>query len=286
VATVAEALRLALAPLRAAGVQDAATDARRLMAHALAIDPGRLTLHLPDPMTLSQAAIFEQALTARVSRQPVAQIIGQRDFFGLCFRVTKDTLDPRPDTETLVSEALREPFAKLLDLGTGTGCVLLACLQNMPIAVGTGTDLSPQAIAVAKGNAVALGLAGRARFQISDWFSEVSGRFDLIVSNPPYITATEMADLDPEVREHEPHLALTPGGDGLDAYRAITLGAPARLMAGGRLIVEIGWQQGLAVSQLFAAAGLVGIGVLPDLSGRDRVVLGRMPGDPDSCGCA
>lgn len=281
-----EALRQALGPLRDAGVEEAMGDARRLMAHALGVDYARLTLHLGDPMTLDQLRNFDQAIAARVARKPVAQIIGRRDFFGLTFRVTPDTLDPRPDTEALVEEALREPFVKMLDLGTGTGCVLLSCLKNMPMAVGTGTDVSVAALAVAQANAQDLGLSARARFQASDWFGQIQGRFDLITSNPPYITATEMAGLEPEVRNHEPHLALSPGGDGLDAFRAIARGAPARLLAGGRLVVEIGWQQGPAVADLFRAAGLTDIRVLPDLGGRDRVVSARNPGEADRCSCA
>lgn len=284
--TGSEALRQALLPLQAAGVEDAMADARRLMAFALGIDIGRLTLHLGDALTDQQAERFQAAIAARVRRQPVAQIIGQREFFGLSFKVTPDTLDPRPDTEALVLEALREPFVKMLDMGTGTGCILLSCLKKMPMAVGTGSDLSPAALAVALANADALGLSRRARFQVSDWFHSIPGRFDLITANPPYIAAEEMAGLEPEVRDHEPHLALTPGGDGLDAYRAIARGASARLMAGGRLIVEIGWQQASAVRGLFHAAGLADIRVLPDLGGRDRVVVARNRGDADSCGCA
>jgi release factor glutamine methyltransferase len=284
--TPAEALRKTLPALRAAGVEDPVTDARRLMAHALGIDPGRLTLQMSDPMTVAQVSDFDQAVAARVRRQPVAQIIGHRDFFGLTFRVTPDTLDPRPDTEALVTEALSEPFVKMLDLGTGTGCILLSCLKNMPNATGTGTDLSPDALAVAKENAEALGLQSCARFQKADWFKGVQGRFDLIVSNPPYIALDEMAGLEPEVRDHEPHLALTPGGGGLDAYRAILRGAPARLMAGGRLIVEIGHSQAAAVNGLFRAAGFTDVRVLPDLGQRDRVISGRMPSDPEGSDCA
>jgi release factor glutamine methyltransferase len=284
--TGAEALRLAVPRLRAAGVEDAPRDARVLLAHALGISADRLTLHLPDEMTPQQVAAYEESLLARARRQPVAQIIGQRQFWGQSFRVTQDTLDPRPDTEALVAAALERPFLNMLDLGTGTGCVLLSCLAGMPMAMGLGTDVSPAALAVAEGNAASLGLAKRARFRLSNWFAEVPGRYDLITSNPPYIAADEMPGLAPEVRDWEPHLALTPGGDGLDAYRAIALGAPARLMAGGRLMVEIGPTQGQAVAALFAAQGLQDIRILPDMDGRDRVVSAVKPGDADRCGCA
>jgi release factor glutamine methyltransferase len=281
-----DALRLAVPRLAAAGVEDAARDARVLLAHALGVAADRMTLHLPDEMTEPQTQAYEEALQAREARQPVAQITGRRLFWGQWFRVTRDTLDPRPDTETLVAEALTQPFLKVLDLGTGTGCILLSCLKGMPMARGVGVDVSEVALAVAAENSWDLGLQARAKFVQSNWFDKVSGAFDLIVSNPPYIAADEMPALAPEVRDWEPHLALTPGGDGLGAYRAIARGALARLMPGGRLLVEIGPTQGAAVSALFAAAGMDGIRVLPDMDGRDRVVSATKPGDMDSCGCA
>ena len=281
-----DALRRAVPLLQEAGIEDAARDARVLLAHALGIGHDRLTLKLQDDMTDPQAAVYDQALAARIARQPVAQIIGRRLFWGLSFRVTRDVLDPRPDTETLVAEALTQPFLKMLDLGTGSGCILLACLKGMPMARGLGTDISDAALQVAIGNTRDLGLETRARFRKADWFHGVTGAYDLIVSNPPYIAADEMPGLAPEVRDWEPHLALSPGGDGLDAYRAIALGAGARLMPGGRLLVEIGASQGAAVAGLFVKAGLVAVRVLPDMDGRDRVVAAAKPGDTDSCGCA
>ena len=280
-----DALRRAVPLLREAGIEDAARDARVLLAHALGIGHDRLTLKLQDDMTPPQEADYNAALQSRIARQPVAQITGRRLFWGLSFRVTRDTLDPRPETETLVAEALSEPFLKLLDLGTGTGCILLSCLKGMPLARGLGTDISDAALEVAMGNTRDLGLEARARFRKSDWLTSVTGAYDLIVSNPPYIAADEMPTLAPEVRDWEPHLALSPGGDGLDACRAITRGAGARLMPGGRLLVEIGPTQGPAVSALFAEAGLEQIRVLPDMDGRDRVVAGVKPAG-DACGAA
>ena len=285
-ATAAEALRLAIPRLSAAGVEGAAGDARRLLAHAMGLPPDRLTLHLPDPLTDEQAAAFASAVTARLARQPVSQIVGERLFLGRSFRVTPDVLDPRPETELLVLAALERPFVRMLDLGTGSGCILLSCLAGMPVATGLGVDLSERALAVAAENAGRLGLGARAAFRVSDWFSGVAGRFDLILSNPPYIAAGEMAALSPEVRDWEPHLALSPGGDGLDAYRAIASGAGARLMAGGRLMVEIGPTQAAAVTGLFRAAGFEAIDVRRDLDGRDRVVGAVKPGDADGCGSA
>ena len=281
-----DALRRAVPLLQEAGIEDGSRDARVLLAHALGIGHDRLTLRLQDEMTAPQEAIYDAALQARIARQPVAQITGRRLFWGLSFRVTRDTLDPRPETETLVAEALSQPFLKLLDLGTGTGCILLSCLKGMPLARGLGTARSDAALQVAVGNTRDLGLEARARFRRSDWFDKVTGAYDLIVSNPPYIAAEEIPQLAPEVRDWEPHQALTPGGDGLDAYRAIARGTGARLMPGGRLLVEIGPTQGPAVAGLFRQAGLAEVRVLPDMDGRDRVVAAVKPGAADRCGCA
>jgi release factor glutamine methyltransferase len=273
----AEALPPAIARLEAAGVEGAARDARVLLAHALGVAPDRLTLHLPDQMTEPQARAYEVALQARAMRQPVAQITGRRLFWGQWFTVTPDTLDPRPETETLIEVALERPFLNVLDLGTGTGCILLSCLRGMPTARGVGVDISDAALAVAAENSRSLGLEGRTRFLRSDWFAAVQGSFDLIVANPPYIAAEEMAGLAPEVRDWEPRQALTPGGDGQDAYRAIAAGAGKRLAPGGRLIVEIGPSQATAVTGMFRSAGLDAVRVLPDLDGRPRVVSAVKP---------
>jgi release factor glutamine methyltransferase len=281
-ATGNAALRAAIPRLAAAGVPDPATDARHLLAHAMQIGLDRLTLHLPDTLTDDTLTRFEEALQSRQRRQPVAQITGFRTFWGQSFRVTRDTLDPRSETEILVAEATSKPALKVLDLGTGTGCILLSILGSFPMATGLGADISEAALDVARDNAERLGLDRRAKFTPSDWFSAVPGRFDLIVSNPPYIAASEMPGLSPEVQEWEPHLALTPGEDGLAAYRIICAGAPARLMTGGRLMVEIGPTQGAAVSALMAQAGLVGVRTLQDWDGRDRVVLAEKPKDPEA----
>ncbi|EKX58958.1 Protein-N(5)-glutamine methyltransferase PrmC [Rhodobacter sp. AKP1] len=273
----ADALRAAIPRLAAAGIDEAARDARRLLAHAMAVDPARLTLHLPDPLPPEAAARFEAALAARAARQPVGQIVGERLFWGRRFRVTRDTLDPRPETEGLIEAALAEPFATVLDLGTGTGCIAVTLLAERPAAHGIATDLSSAALAVAAENAAALGVASQLELRLSDWFAAVPERVDLILSNPPYIAADEMAALAPEVRLWEPHLALSPGGDGLDAYRAIARGAPAHLRPGGRLLLEIGAAQGRAVAGLVEAAGLARVSVLPDLDGRDRLVSAHLP---------
>ncbi len=275
--SVQQALRAAVARLAGAGVPDPARDARLLLAQALGIGADRLTLHLPDPLPPDAAARFDAALARRAAREPVSHILGHRAFWGRTFRVSADVLDPRPETETLVVEALKAPFASLLDLGTGSGAILLTLLAECPQARGLGTDLSAAALAVARANAQALGLADRADFVLSDWFAAVTGRYELIVSNPPYIAESEMADLSPEVLR-EPRMALTPGGDGLGAYRAIAARARDHLVPGGRLVVEIGPTQGPAVARLFAAAGLTLPTIHPDLDGRDRVVQARNPG--------
>ncbi len=280
----AEALKAATRRLAEAGIEGAARDARRLLAHALAIAPDRVTLILPDTMEPDAVAAFEALVERRAAREPVSQITGRRAFYGREFRVTRDTLDPRPETELLVAAALERPFVKMLDLGTGTGCILLSCLAGMPFATGTGTDVSEAALAVAAENAGALGLVRRARFQRANWFAGVAGRYDLIASNPPYIAEDEMGDLSPEVRDWEPRGALTPGGDGLDAYRAIASGAGARLMAGGRLVLEIGPTQGAAVAALLMRQGFAEPEIRQDLDGRDRVVIAVRPGDPAECG--
>jgi len=272
--TVAETLRAGTRTLADAGIPDPARDARRLLAHALRIPSDRLTLAMADRLPMEAAARYDSALWFRTLRQPVSQITGQRLFWGRPFRVTRDTLDPRPETETLIAAALEAPFTRLLDLGTGTGAILLTLLAERPGTEGTGTDLSPPALAVAAQNAAALNLSPR--LIESDWFSRVTGRFDLIVSNPPYIPAQDMPALAPEVREWEPRSALTDEGDGLRAYRAIAADASDHLLPGGRLMVEVGAGQAADVAALFAAAGLAVAGTRPDMDGRPRVVIAAL----------
>lgn len=270
--TGAEALRAALPRLQAAGVEGAARDLRLLLAFATGIPPDRLTPVLADPLPGAAAARFEAAVTARVARQPVSQIVGGRLFWGRWFRVTPDVLDPRPETETLIAAALDGEFSRVLDLGTGSGAILITLLAERAGATGTGVDLSPKALSVAAANAAALSVAGRATFLQSDWLSAVRGRFDLVVANPPYIAQAEMPGLSPEVRLWEPRLALTPGGDGLDACRSILRDVRSVLVPGGRVLLETGAGQGDAVAALCQSAGLQAVRVLPDMDGRDRVV--------------
>lgn len=269
---MSQPLRELTSRLAAAGLPDPAADARRLLAHALGIEPSAASLWQGE-LDSAQRVRLEAAVAARLARQPVSQITGWRDFWKHRFLVTTDTLDPRPDTETLVAEALKLPWRSVLDLGTGTGAILLSLMADRPGTVGTGVDLSDAALGVARANAAALGL--QPTLAVSDWFSAVDGTFDLIVSNPPYIAAGEMAGLEPEVRDWEPRMALTDESDGLAAYRAIAAAAPRYLSPGGWLAVEIGPTQGAEVAGLFRQAGLTGMMVRPDLDGRDRVVIGR-----------
>ncbi len=275
--TANEALIAAIQALRAADVPDGANDARILMAHALGIDRARLTLVLRDDVVNDAMIRFSMAIDARCARKPVSHIIGVREFYRRNFIVTADVLDPRPDTELLVETTLSTGFQTVLDLGTGSGCILLSLLAENKSATGQGTDTSPAALNIAQQNATRLGLENRSRFQRSDWFDNIEGQFDVIVSNPPYITAAEMPALSPEVRNWEPLIALTPGGDGLDAYRAITAQSMPYLNANGRLIVEIGQLQAAEVKALFGAAGFDGITCLQDMDGRNRVVMGNKP---------
>jgi release factor glutamine methyltransferase len=270
--TFHQAVKIAREALEKAGLPG--SDAKHLVQHAMNWTGTGLTLP-SDPLPPGAEARLYQALAARLCHQPVSQIRGWRDFWNHRFRVTPDVLDPRPETEVLVALALEETFDRVLDLGTGSGAILISLLAARPGAAGVGVDLSPAALDIARDNARAIGVT--AAFHLSDWFAAVTGSFDLIVANPPYIAEAEMPALAPEVRDWEPRMALTPGGDGLAAHRAIIAGAGAHLAPGGRLMVEIGPAQGQEVAALFRAAGLSGVRVLPDLDGRDRVVAGRAP---------
>ncbi|WP_147105189.1 peptide chain release factor N(5)-glutamine methyltransferase [Tateyamaria sp. syn59] len=267
----------ATARLRAAGVPDPARDARVLLAYAAQVDAARVTLIAPEDIAPDIADRYDHLIALRAVRVPVSHLIGQRDFYGRAFKVSADVLDPRPETETLVEAALSEDFARVLDLGTGSGCVLVTLLAERAEAHGVGVDLSEAACLQASANAVLHGVTARVAIRQGDWFNPVEGRFDLIVANPPYLSAFEMEEVAPELRDHEPRMALTDEGDGLTAYRTIADQAGSYLTAQGRVLCEIGWQQGPEVRAIFENGGWGIVDILPDLDGRDRVLLARNP---------
>jgi len=255
--------------------EDSGRAARALLAHALGMSPDRIIIEHDREVSEAEMEVYEALIHRRLENEPVSRIIGRRMFWGRDFKITPQVLDPRPETEVIVAEALVGAApARVLDLGTGSGILAVTLLAEWPQATGVASDLSPEALGVARENAETLGVADRLAFAQADWFGGLEGLFDLIVSNPPYIASAEMAGLAPEVREHDPEMALTPGGDGLDAYRAICARVGEFLAPGGRLMVEIGPTQGAAVTALFEAAGLDNVTVLPDMDGRARVVQG------------
>jgi release factor glutamine methyltransferase len=274
-------LRAALAQgARALSEIDGGTrDARLLLAAALGLPVGRLSLEPDRVVSEGEMLRFQEFLDRRSRHEPVARILARRVFWGREFIVSPATLDPRPETETLIAAALEVgPLPRLLDLGTGTGILAVTLLAEWPEARGVASDLDPACLEAATENAARHDVAERLTLTRSDWFAEITGPFRLIVSNPPYIAAQEMAGLSPEVANHDPHLALTDGADGLTAYRRIAAGAAAHLTPGGTLMVEIGPTQGPQVARLFTEAGLENPEIRPDLDGRDRVVIARNPG--------
>ncbi len=275
--TAAAAMAVATARLRAAGVPDPARDARLLLAHAASVDAARITLMAPEEIAPDIGERYEKLIALRAVRVPVSQLIGAREFYGRSFRISRDVLDPRPETESLIEAALAEPYCRVLDLGVGSGCILVTLLAERSDAQGVGVDLSEAACLQASANAVQQGVAARAQIVQSDWFENVDGRFDLIVSNPPYLAQAEMADVAPELALYEPAMALTDGADGLTAYRVIAAQAQGYLTAAGRVLVELGWRQGADVAEIFTQAGWGSVVILPDLDGRDRVICAQNP---------
>ena len=267
----------AQARLRAAQIENPGRDVRKLAAAALAVPAERLSLMSESAASAEQVAYFESLVSQRLARKPVARILGHREFWGRNFEISADVLDPRGDTETIVLEALKTPAKRLLDLGTGSGVLAITLLAEWPEAQAVASDISNAALAIAKKNAAAHGVAGRAQFCCSDWMDAISGQFDLIVSNPPYIAESELPGLSADVTLYDPKIALSPGKDGLAAYRTIARDAQNHLLPSGRLIVEIGASQGAAVKKIFTQIGYQEIGILKDLSERDRVVTAKMP---------
>jgi release factor glutamine methyltransferase len=272
-----ELMMQAQARLRDANIENPGRDVRKLVAAALAVPAERLTLISGSTASPDQAAQFEAYVSQRLARKPVARILGYREFWGRKFEISADVLDPRADTETIVLEALKTPAKRLLDLGTGSGVLAVTLVAEWPDAQAVASDISNAALAIAKTNAAAHGVAGRVEFCCSDWFTAISGQFDLIVSNPPYISESEFPELSADVTHYDPKIALSPGKDGLAAYRTIARDAHNHLLPSGRLIVEIGASQGAAVKKIFTQIGYQEIEILKDLSERDRVVTAKMP---------
>jgi len=274
-----EIMQEAAQRLRAAGVENPLRDARLLLAHALGIEPVDVILRETDHVDAAGLAAFEALVQRRLRHEPVSRIRGWREFYGRRFIVTPDVLDPRPETELLVEQGIARlpPGGRVLDLGVGSGCILLSVLAERPDVAGVGVDISPAALAVAERNAAALGVGARVRLMQGSWESEPAGGFDLVLSNPPYIPAGDMAGLALDVTGHDPHLALTPGEDGLAAYRAIIAFHAERVRPGGWIGVECGIEQADDVCALMAAAGLVSITTYADLAGISRAAFGRRP---------
>lgn len=273
-----EALRVMTDRLAAQRI--AASDARFLLLDVLRLTSTDLVLRGRTPLGTVDAAKLSAALDRRLGGEPVARIVGAWEFWGLSFGLAPETLVPRADTETLVETALalhpdRRTPLRLLDLGTGSGCILVALLNELPNSTAIGVDRSRAALLQARANAQAHGVGARAAFVVADWTAALASSFDLVVSNPPYIPSATIPDLDVEVREHDPAVALDGGADGLDAYRSIIAAltdGPAGLAAGGALVFEVGYDQADAVATLGREAGL-GIGrITHDLAGHARVV--------------
>lgn len=271
------------AALAAAGMESPDLDARLLLAHALGCAPGDLLARADDPVPRDAAARADGMLARRLGGEPVARILGTREFWSLELRLSPETLVPRPDTETVVEAALalvgdRSAPLRILDLGTGTGAILAALLVELPRAEGIGVDRSEGAARTARDNLHAHGLAGRGHVTVGDWGEALRGGFDLVVSNPPYIRQVDMAGLAPEVRLHDPPLALVAGADGLSAYRAIAADLMRLLVAGGSAVLELGAGQEPQVAALVQEAGLVVPGpARADLSGVARALIALRP---------
>lgn len=264
--------------LRAAAIESPRLEARLLLAHAMGCRTEDLLREPREPVPPGVAERFAAMLRRRLDREPMALLLGAQEFWSLPFGVSPATLVPRADSETLIEAALaafprRETVRRVLDLGTGTGCLLIAALSELPGATGVGVDAVPDAAALARRNAAALGFAGRAVFVAGSWGAPIRGRFDLVLSNPPYIETKAIPALEPEVALHEPGSALDGGADGLDAYRALLPDIGRLLAPTGRAVLELGRGQRPAVEALASGAGLRPAGCRADLGGVDRALV-------------
>lgn len=279
--TIGEAVTGAARALSGCGIGGERREARLLVAEALGTDPSAVLAYPERPMPPEAASRLDSMVARRRAREPLSRILGRREFWSLEFALSPDTLDPRGDTETLVEAALarlpdHKAALRILDLGTGTGCLLLALLSELPASFGVGVDIAPGAAATARKNAGRFGLAGRAAFLAADWDGALGAAFDLVVSNPPYIETAAIAGLQPEVVLHDPRRALDGGPDGLGFYRRLARRCPSLLRPGGIGVFELGEGQAGAVSALMEAEGLTISEVRPDLAGIPRcLVVGR-----------
>lgn len=275
--TIHTLLQNARRELTVAGVDSPALDARILVKHVFGVTDADLIVGADRMASAAEEAQLAALVARRAGGEPVSRILGLREFWGLPFRVTPDVLDPRPDTETVVEAALArlraKPPASIIDLGTGSGCILIALLHAFPDARGVAVDISPAALAVARENAALNGVADRITFVNARWFDGVAGqKFDLIVSNPPYIPHEDIESLAREVRNHDPILALSGGDDGYDAYRAIISGIKNHAAPGAWAYLEVGFDQGENVARLAGESNLSVNRIIPDIAGIPRAV--------------
>jgi release factor glutamine methyltransferase len=274
----ASVLKTATQCLAEAGIASAALDARLLVASVLGIAADDLRLSPPHPLDHGQVATINRLIRRRLRREPVSRILGEREFWSLRFAIGRATLDPRPDSETLVEEVCRrlapDARASILDLGTGSGCLLLAILSERINATGIGLDRSPAAVKLARLNAERLGLADRAKFISGDWATRRLQPADIVISNPPYIATKLLAGLGPELR-YDPKAALDGGNDGLTCYRSITARLPRLLKQGGFVVFEIGYDQANPVAALLKAQDFTVGPAIRDLAGHDRVLVAQ-----------
>jgi len=278
--TIAQARRTAADRLRERGFDSPDLDARLLVGHALGLDHAALAAQAARRLTAAEAAALDVIVARRLAHEPVARILGTKEFWSLPLRITPDVLVPRPETETVVEAVLavaeRGRPLRIADLGVGSGAILLALLSELPAAFGVGTDRDARALGVARDNGHRLGLAARTGFVACDFGTALAGGCDVLVSNPPYVPTRDIATLAPDVRDHDPRAALDGGPDGLAAYRAVAADAARLLAPGGWLAVEIGIDQSEAVAALLTAHGLALAGPpRRDLAGHPRVVMAR-----------
>lgn len=270
---------------RQQGIETPELDARIIVGHVLGLDHTALTTQSSRVLTAEEGGVIAELSARRLAREPVARILGRKEFWGLPLKINAETLLPRPDTETVVEAALaalhcdnrKSRELRIVDLGTGSGALLLALLSELPGAYGIGTDVSFAALRCARDNAAALGLSARASFAACDYGAALKGPADVLVSNPPYVARGDIAGLQAEVRDFDPRRALDGGPDGLDGYRAIASDVRRLLARDGILVLELGQGQLGAVTSIFAATGLEPVAVRHDLSGITRAVVMRTP---------